>query len=43
MGKANTTTNTTVKTPPKIAELTTREQEVLKLIVKGYSNREIAE
>ncbi len=42
--KANpAATNTTVKTPPEIAELTTREQEVLKLIAKGYSNREIAE
>ena len=41
--KANPATNTTVKTPPEIAELTTREQEVLKLIAKGYSDREIAE
>ena len=41
--KAKPATNTTVKTPPEIAELTTREQEVLKLIAKGYSNREIAE
>ena len=41
--KANPATNTAVKTSPEIAELTTREQEVLKLIAKGYSNREIAE
>ncbi len=40
--KANTV-NTNSKTPLEIAKLTTREQEVLKLIAKGYSNREIAE
>ena len=41
--KANAVTNTNSKTPLEIAKLTTREQEVLKLIAKGYSNREIAE
>ncbi len=41
--KANSTGNTRVNTAPEIAALTTREQEVLQLIAKGYSNREIAE
>ncbi len=41
--KANSTGNTRVNTSPEIAALTTREQEVLQLIAKGYSNREIAE
>ena len=29
--------------PPELAELTTREHEVLELIAQGYNNREIAE
>lgn len=33
----------TVETSPEITNLTAREQEVLQLIAKGYSNREIAE
>ena len=41
--KANSTGNTRVNTSPEIAALTTREQEVLQLIAKGYNNREIAE
>ena len=41
--KVNAGANTKVKTPPEIAELSTREQEVLNLIAQGYSNREIAE
>ena len=41
--KANAVSNTTMNTSPEIAKLTTREQEVLQLIAKGYSNREIAE
>ena len=41
--KANAPGNTTMNTSPEIAKLTTREQEVLQLIAKGYSNREIAE
>ncbi len=33
----------TVETSPEITNLTAREKEVLQLIAKGYSNREIAE
>jgi DNA-binding NarL/FixJ family response regulator len=33
----------TSKTPPELAELTSREKEVLKLIATGYNNREISE
>jgi len=37
---ANSPNSKTV--PPELAELTTREEEVLQLIAQGYNNREIA-
>jgi DNA-binding NarL/FixJ family response regulator len=34
-------TPSTAETPPEAGEITTREREVLRLLVAGYSNREI--
>jgi RNA polymerase sigma factor (sigma-70 family) len=41
--KALTATGSSEALPPEFAQLTPREQEVLQLIAKGYSNREIAQ